>query len=73
MAKKNPEDVRLTTEQLAEMWGMTADHLEVWRMRGKGPKFIKLGDDPRAPVRYRMSDILEYEKIRTRSSTKPKK
>lgn len=70
MAKPKPDEILITTEELAKRWGMTADHLEVKRMRGKGPAYIKLGEDPRAPVRYRMQDILDYEKAHTKKGTK---
>jgi hypothetical protein len=75
MQKPKPpsEDIMLTTDELAARWKLTPDHLEVKRMRGEGPRFIKLGDDPRAPVRYRLEDVLDYENNHTRHNTKRKK
>lgn len=65
-----PEKEMITTEELAERWGMTRDHMEVKRMRGEGPPWIKLGDGSTAPVRYRMVDVLAYEQAHQRTSTK---
>lgn len=60
---RRAEDKRLlTTEDLAERWGMSAGTLENWRQDGRGPKFVKLGRGGSGSVRYRMSDILSYEK-----------
>lgn len=52
----------LTTDQLSKRWGLSANRLRQWRVEGKGPAFIKLGSGPKAPVRYRLEDVEEYEK-----------
>lgn len=54
----------LTTDQLADRWGLSASRIKQWRVDGKGPSFVRLGDGPKAPVRYRLEDIEEYEKDR---------
>lgn len=54
----------LTTEELAKRWGLSANRLRQWRVAGTGPNFLKLGDGPKAPVRYRLEDIVEYERDR---------
>lgn len=54
----------LTTDQLSKRWGVSSNRLRQWRVEGKGPGFIKLGDGPKAPVRYRLDDVEEYEKDR---------
>lgn len=51
----------LTTYELAQRWGMESKTLEMWRARGKGPAFVKLGPHRGARVIYQLSDILEYE------------
>lgn len=33
----------LTTKQLAERWGMNPVSLSNWRIKGTGPRFIKIG------------------------------
>ena len=57
-----PEDKLLTTEELADRWGMNPSSIENMRGRKQGPVFIKLGVGSSAPVRYRLSDIQEFEK-----------
>jgi len=52
----------LTTDQLAKRWGVSSNRLRQWRVEGKGPSFIKLGPGPKAPVRYRLEDIEEFER-----------
>ena len=49
---------RLSQDELSELWGISTSQLETWRSNKKGPPFIKLG--PKI-VRYRLSDILEFE------------
>lgn len=51
----------LTNAEAAALIGIQPNSLEIWRSKGKGPKFIKL--DPhslRSAVRYRQSDIEEW-------------
>lgn len=54
----------LTTDELSKRWGLSANRLRQWRVAGMGPAFVKLGDGPKAPVRYRLDDVEEYEKDR---------
>lgn len=55
----------LTTEELAERLGISPRTVEGWRRTGYGPKFFPLGKGgPRAPVRYRETDIEDWEKSR---------
>lgn len=56
------DDPQLTTEALAERWNRSPKALRVDRSRGRGPTFIKLGPGKKAPVRYRLSDVLAYER-----------
>lgn len=58
--EKEKEEL-LTTEQLAERWGIHKATLNNWRSKKKGPKYIKLGKHVRSPILYRLSDIIEYE------------
>jgi len=51
----------LTTTQLAERWQMDAKSVANLRTKGTGPKYIKLGSERTAPVRYRLEDIVDYE------------
>lgn len=52
----------LTTEQLAARWGLAPGTLENWRVLGIGPRFVRLHKGRRAPVVYRIADVLEYER-----------
>ena len=49
-------DKLLTQKEVKEITGLADSTLEQWRLKGKGPKFIKLG----RLVRYRLSDIEAY-------------
>jgi predicted DNA-binding transcriptional regulator AlpA len=47
----------LTTRQLAERWGMSEGTLRNWRVLGRGPKYLRIGNQ----VRYKLSVIKAYE------------
>lgn len=55
----------LTTAQTAEVLGIKKETLGQMRWRGTGPVFLKIG----RCVRYRVSDLEDYMKGRTFSST----
>jgi hypothetical protein len=42
----------LTPEDMAKATNLSVGHLANLRCRGLGPDFIRLGDGPRAPIRY---------------------
>ena len=50
----------LTEEQVAEMIQVHPGTLQNWRVRGEGPRFVKLGNRRRSLVRYRTQDIEEW-------------
>lgn len=56
-------------DETAALLGIKPNTLEIWRGKGKGPKFIKLGDSKQAPIRYRDSDIDEWLEQQSFSST----
>lgn len=64
------DERRFTTEELAARWGKSKTMLAHWRIEGRGPKYLKLGEGIRAPIVYRISDVLEFEK---KSAITPKK
>ncbi|WP_269218938.1 helix-turn-helix transcriptional regulator [Brevundimonas vesicularis] len=45
-------DDLLTTKEAASVLGVKPNTLEIWRHKGRGPPFIRLGDGPCAPIRY---------------------
>lgn len=51
----------LTPQQLAERWSMSVGTLQNWRVKGKGPRYIKLGEGRATKVLYRLDDIIEFE------------
>jgi predicted DNA-binding transcriptional regulator AlpA len=55
----------LTPLQTANLLGVSQSWLAKARLRGDGPRFLKIGRS----VRYARSYVLEYLRLRTRSST----
>lgn len=47
----------LSTDQAAAFLGLKPNTLEIWRVRGQGPRFLKLGTKVRSRVRYRRSEL----------------
>lgn len=62
-------DDLLTNEQAAALLGIKPKTLEIWRIKGKSPPFLKLGRAKQAPIRYQRSDILIWLKKRSFAST----
>lgn len=54
------QDDLLDNEQTAALLGIKPNTLEVWRCKGKGPAFVKMGDTPQAPVRYLRSALIDW-------------
>lgn len=50
----------LTTAETAAILGIKINTLEIWRVHGKGPVYLKLGDGLRAHVRYRRADVVAW-------------
>jgi len=59
----------ITSTEAAALLLIKNTTLEIWRVRGKGPAFLKFGDAPQAPVRYRRSVVLAWRDRRTFRST----
>jgi len=53
---------RLTTKELAELWGYHPGTLKNWRSQGIGPDYVQLRN---GKVFYKLEAILEYEKANT--------
>lgn len=62
-------DERAAARYLGGSRPLSARTMQAWRLSGAGPKFIKIGDGPRAPVRYLISDLLEWSGRRCQRST----
>jgi excisionase family DNA binding protein len=48
----------LTDIEVATRLGVSRFTLRAWRIKGHGPKFLKMG----RAVRYRLEDVDEYER-----------
>ena len=59
----------MTTREAAAYMGLKDNTLEIWRLRGTGPKFVKFG----RAVRYRIADLEKYIEGQIRQSTSEKK
>lgn len=51
--------------EVAELLGVTERCVEGWRVRGGGPRYVRVG----RLVRYRVSDVSSWLDARTRAST----
>ena len=63
-----PSLPRLNEKQLAARWGVSVRTLQTARVKGTGAPFIRIGRS----VRYRLEDVLAYERDRLRISTSEK-
>ncbi len=51
-------DPRLTTRELAKLWGLSPGTLRNWRANKTGPKSFRVGRS----VRYKTSVVMAYER-----------
>lgn len=58
-----------TEVEAAEILKESHRTLQGLRLRGTGPRFVKLGRGLRAPVRYRRSDLEAWIEANTRTFT----
>jgi predicted DNA-binding transcriptional regulator AlpA len=56
----------ITQRQAADFLGCSPRSLEAWRLRGGGPRYVKLG---RRCVRYLLSDLSDWVGSHVRTST----
>jgi len=69
MSLRTKEDVRTNAETACHI-GIKPNTLEIWRTKGKGPKWVKADpESPRSPIRYRVADIEAWMNERTCRST----
>lgn len=59
----------LTGRQAAGYLNVPLKTLERWRYERTGPDFVKLGNGKRSAVRYRRSDLEEYIRRNTQSTS----
>jgi hypothetical protein len=63
------QEALLDNEQTAALLGIKPNTLEIWRHKGKGPTFVKMGDTAQAPVRYFRSVVADWLAQRSFAST----
>jgi predicted DNA-binding transcriptional regulator AlpA len=59
----NSPDQLYSTKQLAKLFAVSEQLVEIWRHQGEGPRWIKLG--PRC-IRYKRTDVLSWLNERAR-------
>jgi len=59
----------LNNEEAAAALGISPNTLKIWRCRGKGPRFIKLGESKQAGVAYDHADVEAWKSARKFAST----
>lgn len=55
-------DDMIDTRTAAAMVGVAPVTMQVWRGRGKGPRYYKVGPSRTGAVRYRRGEVLRYLK-----------
>ncbi len=65
--KTKTPSIILSPEQLSDRWGnaVGVPTLANWRVKGKGPRFVKVG----GRVRYPIVDVEQWEEKRRAAST----
>jgi predicted DNA-binding transcriptional regulator AlpA len=58
-------ETAFTEKELAEKWNLSRKTLQSWRLKGLGPRFIKMGK----AVRYLELDVYAFEKENSKKST----
>lgn len=61
--------VLMTPDQVADLLMVSPRTLAGWRLRGEGPRFVRLGNKGREMIRYRSSVILAWIEAHERQST----
>jgi len=59
----------LSSPEAARYLGIKPQTLRKWRLLGKGPKYVRIGDSLRSRVAYRLSDLEAWVEARTFQST----
>ncbi len=58
-------DAALNENQAAEFLGVSVRTLQAWRVRGGGPRYVKIGRS----VRYQRRELVSFQQTHTVSST----
>lgn len=57
-------DRLLSPKEAAAYLGLSVSWLNKWRMRGRGPVFVKIDESSRGRVRYREADLARFIEAR---------
>lgn len=57
------------SKEAASLLGVKPQTLRRWRYAGRGPRYVRLGDNMNCPVAYRLADIDEWLEHRSFSTT----
>lgn len=66
LRQNEPDDLLLSTREVADWLGVSLQWLEIGRVKGWGPVFLKLG--PKR-IRYRRGDVIAWLASRRHAST----
>lgn len=69
MTSENTFKIHVTTQEAAQMLGLSPRTLEGMRRGGRGPKFFKYGCGKNARVYYARSEVLRWARQRRHTST----
>lgn len=58
----------ITPTELAKRWSVDVKTLSNWRVKGKGPVYMKLGEGRNTKVLYREEDVTAYENKRMKGN-----
>lgn len=59
----------LSNAEAASMLGIKPNTLEIWRCKGRGPRFCKMGGTKQSAIRYRSEDVAEWIEQQSFAST----
>ncbi len=69
LAKYGNGERLLIPDEVAEIFQLAPESLSRWRQNGEGPRFVKFGRGRTAPIRYRLTDVLDHIERSVRRST----
>jgi len=59
----------ITSNQAATILGIKLQTLRAWRMKGRGPRYVRLGDNRMGRVAYRSEDVSAWIDAHVAGST----
>ena len=63
------QDKLVRTAEAARLLGVRPNTLKIWRFRGTGPVYHRLGTGPTSPVGYKLGDLAAWLEERRFDST----